>query len=104
MRRLVSSATPGCPLRARLAVATETPAALATSRMPTGRWDASLLIGSPPARRSLARLRQDAHWLASGKTLIGSPPARRSLARLRQDAHWLASGKTLTGSPPARRS
>src|ERR1700683_3246861 len=48
MRRLVSSATPGCPLMARLAVATETPTALATSRMPTGLPGASpsLVMGS----------------------------------------------------------
>src|ERR1700733_13010042 len=44
MRRLVSSATPGCPLIARLAVATETPTALATSRMPTGLPEASLSV------------------------------------------------------------
>src|SRR5258706_15902380 len=41
---------------------------------------ATALIGAPPARRSLARLRHDAHWRASGTTLIGAPPARRSLA------------------------
>src|ERR1700683_760385 len=44
MRRLVSSATPGCPLMARLAVATETPTALATSRMPTGFPGVSLSV------------------------------------------------------------
>src|ERR1700689_4485794 len=48
MRRPVSSATPGCPLIARLAVATETPTALATSRMPTGlpRAALSVVMGS----------------------------------------------------------
>src|SRR5580693_2274360 len=50
MRRLVSSATPGWPLMARLAVATETPTALATSRMPTGLPGASLsVVIGPPA-------------------------------------------------------
>src|SRR6266581_3370366 len=39
--------------------------------------------------------------LRSSTVIIGSPPARRSLARLRQDAHWLASGKTLTPHPPS---
>jgi hypothetical protein len=44
MRRLVPSATPGWPLMARLAVATETPTALATSRMPAGLPGASLSV------------------------------------------------------------
>src|ERR1700733_4060204 len=55
-------------------------------------------IGAPPARRSLAHLRHDAHWRTSGTTLIGAPPARHSLAHLRHDTHWRTSGTTLTGS------
>src|SRR5258705_114611 len=44
-----------------------------------------------------------AHWRASGTALIGAPPARRSLARLRHDAHWLILGSSLKQARPASR-
>src|ERR1051326_1760620 len=115
MRLRVCSATPGRPFSAKLADATETPASLATSRIPPGccgppslpamLYPASVLAVLPPVEaRTPARgpptalvpvtWRRDKHAARARER----PPRPSGAARLDQGRMWYSASHSLTSS------